>query len=670
MKAIRTSILPLAAATTLSAFSSTLHAAGLTSSDLASNDTFGNSVSQLGNIGLVGAREDNIGANADQGSAYLFRNLDTATGAITQNVKLTASDGAASDFLGTSVSLSGSIGLLGASGDDIGAKLSQGSAYLFRDLETATGTITQNAKLTASDGADDDFLGVSISLSGSIGLIGASGDNTGANSDQGSAYVFRDLDTATGTATENAKLTASDGATNDYFGISVSLSSTIGLVGSVRSDIGANTDQGAAYVYRDLNTATGTITQNAKLTASDGAFNDQFGNSVSLSGSSALVGAVGDDIGANNEQGSAHLFRNLNTATSTKTEDVKLIASDGATGDTFGTSVSLSGSAGIVGASGDDGAYTNQGSAYLFLNLDMATGTITQNVKLTASDAATPTFSFEGLGRSVSLDGDQFVIGAPGKNAFRGKAYTSSLASFTTLDAGSTSKTISQISFVSQEDWIVGQTTDVNTVTLSTGDSGNVTASGKAVYIGRNAGSDNNRLVVAGSVTATQVIVGPTSGGTGNHLEITATGSLTATVIINTGSVLSAGGPIIGNVTNNGTVRVTGGAALQVTGTFTNNGVLDLITGSNTLPSGFVNNGIVLDSKSVKVTSVAINGSDFVLTLQGYAGHGYQLQRNDDLAGQWANVGSVQNGNGLPLTFTDTGGVSGPAGFYRVLIYP
>ena len=519
------------------ACSTSLHAAGLTASDGATNDVFGYFVSQSGSIGLIGAYSDDIGANTNQGSAYVFRSLDTATGTITQNVKLTASDGAASDQFGFSVSLSGSIGLVGANFDDIGANADQGSAYVFRSLDTATGTITQNVKLTASDGAAFDNFGQFLSLSGSIGLVGAYQDDIGANFGQGSAYVFRSLDTATGTISQNVKLTASDGAASDLFGASVSLSGSIGLVGAFSDDIGANADQGSAYVFRSLDTATGTITQNAKLTASDGAVFDWFGWSLSLSGSIGLVGASRDTIGANGSQGSAYVFRSLDTATGTIPQNVKLTASDGAEGDSFGQSVSLSGSIGLVGAYTDDiGANTNQGSAYIFRSLDTATGTITQNVKLTASDGAAD----DQFGTSVSLDGDQFVIGALSKNSYTGKAYSGSVASLTTLDAGSTSKTISQISFVSQDDWIIGQTTDANQVTLSASDTANVTAAGKAVFIGQNAGSDNNKLVLSGALTATQINIGAT-GNTGNTVEVQATGSLTATTISLTGGTLLLG---------------------------------------------------------------------------------------------------------------------------------
>ncbi len=98
--------------------------------------------------------------------------------------------------MGTSVSLDGGTGLVGAFLDD-DKGTNSGSAYIFRNLDTATGIINQSWKLTASDGAASDFFGFSVSLDGSIGLVGAYADD-----DKGThpapAYVFRNLDTASG----------------------------------------------------------------------------------------------------------------------------------------------------------------------------------------------------------------------------------------------------------------------------------------------------------------------------------------------------------------------------------------------------------------------------------------------------------------------------------------
>ena len=448
------------------------HAAELEASDGAAGDQFGRSVSLSGTSGLIGAPNDDDKGN-DSGSAYIYRNLDAASGTINQQVKLTASDGAGGDLFGFSVSLSGTSGLVGAYGDDDNAS-SSGSAYLFRDLHVAGPTKTQDVKLTASDGAAGDSFGQTVYLSGTSALVGS----IRYQSSQGSAYLFRDLHEAGPTKTEDVKLTASDGAANDFFGNSLSLSGTSGLVGAPNDDDKGN-NSGSAYLFRNLHAGGPTKTEDAKLNASDGAASDSFGHSVSLSGTSGLVGAPGDDDKGSGS-GSAYLFRNLHVAGLTKTEDVKLNASDGAASDSFGHSVSLSGTSALVGAHRDDDKGNNSGSAYLFRNLHAAGSTKTQDVKLTASGGAANDF----FGESVSLDGDNFLIAAytgDGNFADSGKAYSGSVSSMTTLDTGAASRSISGLSFVSQVDWIIGESTSGNAVTLEAGDSATVTAADKAV---------------------------------------------------------------------------------------------------------------------------------------------------------------------------------------------
>ena len=212
--------------------------------------------------------------------------------------ELNASDGAADDFFGGSVSLSGNTALISANGDDDNGS-SSGSAYLFRNLDTATGTVNESVKLLPSDGAEDDFFGGSVSLSGNAGLIGAIEDNYLNFGSSGSAYIFRNLDTATGTVNESAKLLPSDGAGGDGFGGSVSLSGNTGLIGASRGDNGLTDFYplfycfcGSAYLFRNLDTATGTVNESVQLLASDGAAGDEFGSSVNLDGDRFIVGAI------------------------------------------------------------------------------------------------------------------------------------------------------------------------------------------------------------------------------------------------------------------------------------------------------------------------------------------------------------------------------------------
>jgi hypothetical protein len=330
----------------------------LTAADGAEYDVFGTSValSADGNTALVGARQDDVGANDDQGSATVFVRNGTGW---TQQAKLTAADGAGWDRFGTSVALSadGNTALVGASTDDVGANGDQGSAYVFVRSGTAW---TQQAHLTASDGAGWDMFGNSVALSGNTALVGALQNKVGANDGQGSAYVFVRSGT---TWTPQAKLTASDGAVGEQFGSSVALAGDTALVGAWYDQVGANNQQGSAYVFTRSGT---TWTQRAKLTAADGAAADFFGFSVALSGDAdtALVGEFTDDVGANGDQGSAYVFVRSGTAW---TQQAHLVASDGAAGDYFGISAALSGDTALVGAVGDDiGANADQGSAYFY----------------------------------------------------------------------------------------------------------------------------------------------------------------------------------------------------------------------------------------------------------------------------------------------------------------
>jgi hypothetical protein len=178
-----------------------------------------------------------------------------------------------------------------------------------------SGPLTQNAKLTASDGASGDEFGFSAAVSGDTVVVGAHHSSV-SSEPQGSAYVFvKPVGGWSGALTQDAKLTASDGGgTFNLFGESVAVRGNLVVVGARRDDIGSNPDQGSAYEFvKPAGGWSGTLTEDAKLTASDGAGNDQFGNSAAISGDTIVVGAFQDDIGANVNRGSAYVFVALDT---------------------------------------------------------------------------------------------------------------------------------------------------------------------------------------------------------------------------------------------------------------------------------------------------------------------------------------------------------------------
>ncbi|MCZ6542746.1 MAG: PKD domain-containing protein, partial [Planctomycetota bacterium] len=304
--------------------------------DGAAGDFFGISVAISGATAIVGA--DGVDDNGSvSGAAYLF---DTTTGQ--QIAKLLPDDGAAYDHFGISVAISGATAIVGANQDDDNGDFS-GSAYLF---DTATGR--QIFKLLPDDGAAFDWFGVSVAISGATCIVGARNhDDNGTNS--GAAYLFE--------ATSGrpiAKLLANDGAADDHFGVSVAISGTTAIVGAHRDDDNG-LNSGSAYLF---DTTTGK--QIAKLLPDDGAAGDDFGYSVAISGATAIVGALFDgDNGT--ESGSAYLFD-----ATTGAQIAKLLADDGAGGDQFGWSVAISGATAIGGAWTDDDNGIASGSAYLF----------------------------------------------------------------------------------------------------------------------------------------------------------------------------------------------------------------------------------------------------------------------------------------------------------------
>ena len=270
----------------------------------------------------------------NSGSAYVFTKAED--GGWAQAAKLTASDGGRSR-VGTSVSIYGETAIVGAWKDDDNGENS-GSAYIF--TKAVDGTWSQTGK-SASDGAAEDRFGFSVSISGDIVIVGADNDDD-MGIDSGSAYVFTKA--VDGVWSQTAKLVLADGAAGDFFGISVSISNETAIVGAPRNDE-MGTNSGSAYVFtKDVD---GTWTQTTKLTAADGQAEDYFGRSVSVSGENVIVGAWREDE-MGNDSGSAYIFSKA--ADGAWVQTAKLMATDGAADDKFGFSVSISGESAIVGA--------------------------------------------------------------------------------------------------------------------------------------------------------------------------------------------------------------------------------------------------------------------------------------------------------------------------------
>ena len=384
------------------------------------------SASADGGTVVVGAYlDDRNGTNA--GAAYVFTEPSGGWGtAEPARIALTASDGSARDSFGRSVSVSGdgSTIAVGAYFDDDNGSGS-GSVYVFTKPSGGWTAMAAQVKLKPSDGAAGDTFGWSVSVNGdgSIIAVGATADeDNGIGS--GSVYVFTRPSGGWATTAAQVKLTPTDGAADDVFGKSVSVSgdgSTI-AVGSTGDDDNGN-GSGSVYVFTRPAGGWTAMAEQAKLTTTDGAARDRFGWSVSASsdGSAVAVGALRGD-GNEEDTGSAYVFTMPDGGWVATSTAAKLTAAAGADDDYFGRSVSLSadGSKVAVGALGDDDNAGDSGAAYLFT---MATGgwTTTSTAARLPSQPSPDTRDY--LGRSVSIGGDVIAVGAYGESEGAGQAY-------------------------------------------------------------------------------------------------------------------------------------------------------------------------------------------------------------------------------------------------------
>ena len=239
-----------------------------------------------------------------------------------EQVELVAADLAAENWFGFSVSISEATAIIGAPLHSVDDTKWTGAAYIFGRRDQSKKEWEEKAKLVAEAPVEKAEFGHSVSVSGDTAIVGAHLDTHAGGEKAGSAYIFV-LDRREWI--QQAKLTANDAEAGDNFGKSVAIHKNTAIVGAHFDDDGGS-KSGSAYIFvRDGN----NWTQQAKLTASDAAARDEFGISVSISGSTAIVGSPFDDDGGS-KSGSAYIFGNNGGVWM---ERAKLTASDAAAGD-------------------------------------------------------------------------------------------------------------------------------------------------------------------------------------------------------------------------------------------------------------------------------------------------------------------------------------------------
>jgi hypothetical protein len=269
----------------------------IVASDGAAGDDFGRTVamSETGHLVVGAIWDDDKGTSS--GAVYLYT-LNSTSNTWGDQQKIVASDGAAWDIFGFAVAMSGTGHLVvGARGDDDKGSDS-GAVYLFT-LNSSSNTWGDQKKIVASDGAAGDWFGFAVAMSGTGHLVVGAVYDDDKGSASGAVYLYT-LNSTSNTWGDEQKIVASDGAADDIFGRAVAMSGNGHLLVGASGDDDKGSASGSVYLYT-LNRISNTWGDEQKIVSSDGAEYDWFGDTVAISGTGhLLVGApYEDDMGSN-----------------------------------------------------------------------------------------------------------------------------------------------------------------------------------------------------------------------------------------------------------------------------------------------------------------------------------------------------------------------------------
>ena len=377
------------------------------------NDKFGWSVAVDGDYAIVSAYQEDDAGGTNSGKAYIFAVDGTLVHTLDNPNDFSSS---ANDQFGDSVAISGNYAIVSASYEDDVSGSTSGKAYIF---DVTTGALVHTLDNPNAYGTSgNDYFGRSVSISGNYAIVGAYAEDDADGSNSGKAYIF---DVATGALVHTLDNPNAYGTSaSDFFGGAVAISGNYAIVGAEMEDDAVafeNDDgdeefivglgSGKAYIF---DVTTGALVHtldnpNAHSNSDD----DQFGDSVAISGNYAIVGAYAESDNGGDYSGKAYIF-NVTTGALVHTLDNPNPAGS-SLGDEFGRSVGISGDYAIVSATGEDESPKtptnyNSGKVYIY---NVTSGALVETLD---NPNAYDTEVNDRFGRSVAISDGRAIVGA------------------------------------------------------------------------------------------------------------------------------------------------------------------------------------------------------------------------------------------------------------------
>jgi hypothetical protein len=382
------------------------------------NDNFGSSVaiSSDSNYIIVGAEGEGDAGGSYSGKAYIF---DTTTGALLHTLTNPNPYGTSQeDHFGTAVAIDGNYAVVGAPGEDSNGNTDNGSIYIF---DIATGALVRS--ILGYQGNSNT--GQNLSMSGNYLIVGIPNwDLSTTKTNTGQVFIYN---VVTGNLVKNIPTYYSNPIGSEGFGSGVAISGNYAIIGCVRAtDNGTGTGRwsGRAYIIK---TTDGSWTDAVLVhtlnnpNAYDTQEYDSFGVSVAISGNYVIVGAHEEDDAGGLSSGKAYIFDVTTGALVHTLDNPNPVVAGSA--DEFGRVVVMSGNYAVVGApneeaSYDEGVVGNTGKAYIF---DVTTGALVHTIDspVSYSEAYTQNFS-----QSLAIVDKHIVVGTYSYATLRsGRAY-------------------------------------------------------------------------------------------------------------------------------------------------------------------------------------------------------------------------------------------------------